>query len=123
MLKSRPTQSAKPLTEEETILWAELRMFRKLGYAIRRQVKIGPFTVDFLCRKAKLIIEIDGDHHGTDDTQWGHDRERSQWLRLQGYEVIRFWNGEIREDVSAVVEAIFEKIKMRADSRRSEMIT
>ena len=104
----------KNMTEEETILWTELRQFRKRhNYAFRRQAPIGPFVVDFLCRKAMLIIEVDGEHHGQ-GSQWDHDQERDAWLVSQGYRVIRFWNADIRQDVGAVVEAIYEKLMSEA---------
>ena len=64
-----PTRPRVKLTDDEALLWAELKVFRKQGHAFRRQVEVGPFTADFLCRKLKPIIELDGDHHGYDDAQ------------------------------------------------------
>lgn len=108
MARDRPHSDIRhKLTEEETCLWAELRLLRKKHLAFRRQVNIGPFTVDFLCRKAKLIVEVDGEHHG-EDPQWSHDQERDRWLRLQGYAIMRFWNYDIHQDLESVVEKIYE---------------
>ena len=101
-----PSRPRVKLTDDEALLWAELKAFRKQGFAFRRQVRIGPFTADFLCRKLKLIVELDGDHHGRDDAQWKHDRERDEWLRMQGYTVLRIWNAELRKDIDATVTQI-----------------
>lgn len=107
-MRTRPRLETRvKLTDEETLLWSELRMLRDKKLAFRRQVKIGPFTVDFLCRKAKLIVEVDGIHHG-EDPQWSHDQERDAWLRSQGYKIVRYWNSDVHEDLDSVVEAIFE---------------
>lgn len=108
MIRKRPHSKLRhSLTEEETILWNEFRPLRQKGLAFRRQVKVGPFVVDFLCRKAKLIVEADGTHHG-EDPQWSHDQDRDRWLKAQGYTVLRFWNSEIRNEIDSVVEKIYE---------------
>lgn len=96
----------KNMTEEERLLWSDLKTFRRQGLAFRKQAPIGPFVVDFLCRKAMLVVEVDGEHHGEDE-QWDHDAERDAWLRINDYTVLRFWNADIRRDLDAVVEAIF----------------
>ena len=107
----------KNMTEEEHLLWSDLKGFRKLGLAFRKQAPIGPFIVDFLCRKAMLIVEVDGEHHAEGE-QWEHDRERDVWLIEHGYTVVRFWNVDVRQDRDAVVEAIFIEAKRLAECER-----
>lgn len=53
------------LTPAEARLWYHLRAKRFAGVKFRRQSVIGPFIADFTCRVAMLIIEIDGDTHGS----------------------------------------------------------
>ncbi|WP_254054393.1 DUF559 domain-containing protein [Sphingorhabdus sp. EL138] len=52
--------------------------------------------------KKKLIVEADGSQHDDND----HDLARDQWLKKQGYSVLRFWNNEIGENLEGVLEAI-----------------
>lgn len=100
----------KSMTDEESLLWSDLKTYRKLGIAFRRQAPIGPFVVDFLCRKAMLVVEVEGEHHG-EHSQWDHDVERDAWLRSHGYSVLRFWNADVRHELDAVTEAILAEVR------------
>jgi very-short-patch-repair endonuclease len=57
------------LTEAEKIVWNKIRSKQINGKRFRRQVSIGPYVVDFYCPELKLIVEIDGDSHETDDAK------------------------------------------------------
>jgi very-short-patch-repair endonuclease len=48
----------------ESRLWYRLRCRQLLGRKFRRQVPIGPYFADFACLDARLVVEVDGDHHG-----------------------------------------------------------
>jgi very-short-patch-repair endonuclease len=67
--KRRPgnTQYARRLrhdeTEEEYRLWSDLRGWRLNKYKSARQIPLGPYVVDFLCRETQLVVEIDGARH------------------------------------------------------------
>ena len=50
-------------TEAERRLWMALRNRRLAGYKFRRQRPIGPFVVDFVSIRHRLIIEVDGSQH------------------------------------------------------------
>ncbi|MGF9563566.1 DUF559 domain-containing protein [Neorhizobium sp. JUb45] len=89
-------------TEEEYRLWSELRNRLLNGYKFARQVPLGPYIVDFLCRDRGLIVEIDGFHHADSMS----DRIRTQWLNANGYAVLRFWNHEITGERRAVLDTI-----------------
>jgi len=68
-------------TDAEAALWRELRG-RGLGnYKFRRQVPVGPYVADFLCKEAKLIVEIDGSQHLA---QVEYDQYRDAFLRAHG---------------------------------------
>jgi very-short-patch-repair endonuclease len=77
------------------------------GMKFARQVSIGPFFADFCCREAKLVIEIDGVTHETQE-ELASDFRRTAWLEAQGYNVIRFRN----EDLMGDLDAVLEKIKL-----------
>ena len=68
----------------------------------RRQEPIGLYIVDFLCRRQRLIVEVDGSQHAGSF----HDRQRDDWLRSQGYRVMRFWNDDVLLHTDDVVETI-----------------
>ncbi|NGP87451.1 endonuclease domain-containing protein [Fodinibius halophilus] len=51
-------------TRGETILWNEVLKAKKIhGYQFNRQFCIDNYIVDFISRKLKLIIEVDGYSH------------------------------------------------------------
>jgi len=94
----------------ETKLWACLRGNQLSGISIRRQHPIWKFIVDFCSPKEKLIIELDGSQHLTQETA---DTERTKELELQGYKVIRFWNDQVLNDMEGVLKAILNALEER----------
>ena len=50
-------------TPSERRFWAMLYTFRQSGWHFRRQAPIGPYIVDFVCKRARLVFEIDGESH------------------------------------------------------------
>jgi len=92
-------------TEAEKLLWSCLRAKQLEGIKFRRQEPIGSYIVDFICYEIKLVIELDGGQH-MDPEQASKDKLRDQWLRSQGYRVIRFWDSEIFKNLSGVLEKI-----------------
>ena len=89
-------------TEAEYRLWGELRSRHLNGYKFVRQVPLGPFFADFLCREKGLIVEIDGSQHAESPT----DESRTTWLNSHGYSVLRFWNHEVLAERRAVLDTI-----------------
>ena len=92
-------------TDAERILWAALRDFKRGGFHFRRQSRIGSCIVDFACRKARLVVELDGSQHGEADAIV-YDEERTAFLNRRGYRVIRFWNHEVITERTRVVDAV-----------------
>src|ERR1700687_1025841 len=84
-------------TGAELRLWKQIRKLETEGTHFRRQVPIGSYVADFACMAVRLIIEVDGSHHGEGDTK-KRDEKRSLWLEAEGYRVIRFWNNEITQN-------------------------
>ena len=90
-------------TSFEEALWHQLRARRLDGAKWRRQVPLGPYTADFLCLDAKLIVEVDGAQHAS---RAGYDAGRTRDLRDMGFEVLRFTNEEVRRDLDGVLTRI-----------------
>ena len=102
-MKALARKLRREATDAERVLWNHLRAHRMAGYKFRRQVVIEPYIVDFVCLKARLIVEADGGHHLE---QAEEDLKRSVFLESLGYKVMRFWNDEILGDIDAVLESI-----------------
>ena len=105
MADERARALRKSLTRHEARLWLRLRALRPQGLHIRRQVPVASFILDFACLRARLGIEIDGEHHGF-DTERRRDALRDAALARAGLRVIRFWNHEIDTNIDGVVETI-----------------
>jgi crossover junction endodeoxyribonuclease RuvC len=95
-------------THVEMRLWQKLRN-RQLGADFRRQHPAGSFVLDFYCRTLRLAIELDGGQHNESQNE-NRDRRRDQWLRERGIATLRFWNSDIVENLSGVLEVIAAKI-------------
>ncbi|MGB9365286.1 MAG: endonuclease domain-containing protein [Xanthobacteraceae bacterium] len=94
-------------TEPEQKLWWHLRHRLPVeGTHFRRQVPIGPYVADFCSLKAKLIVEVDGNQHGFDESL-SKDAKRTAYLTSQGFSVLRFSNREVMTELSGVLEAIY----------------
>ena len=109
--ESRTTQARllrKRMTEPELILWSQLRRAQLGGHKFRRQHPVGPYVVDFACLKAKLIVELDGGHHSE---QTDSDRQRDANLAALGFNVLRFWNDDVRHNLSGVLEKILSELR------------
>ena len=89
-------------TAEERKVWRLLSRYRP---KFTRQFPIGPYIVDFACRQAKLVIEIDGGQHGESP----RGAVRDEWLRGEGWTVFRVWNNDVRDNPEGVVEAILAR--------------
>ena len=86
-------------TGTERSLWRLLRDRRLEGLKFRRQVPIGPFIADFACLAHKLIVEADGPVHDPE-----RDASRDDWLKSQGFRVLRFSDGLIL--IAAILAAV-----------------
>ena len=94
-------------TSAEGLLWYYLRNKQLGGYKFRRQQPIGPYIADFACLPKKLLIELDGGQHADPKAP---DEQRDQFLRQQGYRVLRFWNHEVFTDCFSVLERVYEAL-------------
>jgi very-short-patch-repair endonuclease len=100
----------KRLTPQEVRLWLPLRSLRAAGFHFRRQVPISTFVVDFACLKQKLVVEVDGASHAK-HREARRDQHRDRKLHDLGYQVLRFWNSDIKADIETVIETILSKTR------------
>ena len=90
-------------TRAEARLWNALRGHRLGGWKWRRQAPLGPFIADFLCNRARLIVELDGPTHADSQT---YDGDRTVHLQRFGFRVLRFSNEAVLADLSGVCARI-----------------
>jgi len=98
------------MTPQERKLW--YMFLRKYPVKIYKQRIIDSFIVDFYCASAKLVIELDGSQHFTDQGI-AYDEQRSAILESHGLKVLRFTNREIDEEFGAVCRMIDQTITER----------
>jgi primosomal protein N' (replication factor Y) len=94
-------------TEEERLLWRALRR-DALGAAFRRQHPIPPYIADFACLEARLVVEVDGGQHGG-----AGDAVRDAAMVAGGWQVLRYWNNEVRGNLDGVLADIVRALKER----------
>lgn len=91
------------VSQAEKYIWKALLSRNKQGYKFKRQRPIDYFIVDFFCADLKLIIEIDGSSHLN---KGEYDFCREKKLKSLGYEIIRFTEGEVMQNLSSVHERL-----------------
>jgi very-short-patch-repair endonuclease len=89
-------------TPEEIRLWRVLKDHGLFPYHFRRQHPIPPYIVDFYSKSLKLVIELDGGQHN-DSQRHLHDQRRTDFLKIQGITVLRFWNNDITTNIDGVI--------------------
>jgi len=99
-------------TDAERKLWATLRLYRP---RFTRQLVIDDHLVDFACRGARLVIELDGGQHAL---RMEEDAARTAKLAAHGWRVMRFWNNEVLENLEGVVARIAEAANAEAAPTR-----
>ena len=106
-------------TRAEEVLWQRLRRRHHAGLKFRRQHPIGRFVLDFYCPELKLVIEVDGAIH---ETQEDRDATRMEWLKTRGYHVLRFRNDDVLHRLPLVVQRIDDAVHaLRTDNPLPEL--
>lgn len=110
MAKKRLTPIARRLraemTDAERLLWSRLRG-EKLGCRFTKQFPLGPYVADFACRRAKLIVEVDGGQH---DRAAKTDAVRTRVIEDHGYTVVRYWNSDVMDNLDGVLTDILRHL-------------
>ena len=101
------------MTKQERHLWYDF--LRKYPVKVYRQRIIDRFIADFYCYQARLVIELDGSQHYTDEGI-AHDEERTAIMGNDGISVLRFSNRDVDENFEGVCLTIDKTIKDRLRS-------
>ena len=111
--KQRPhsTKLRNEPTPQECRLWYEF--LRTASPQWNRQFIIDNYIADFFCRRAKLIVELDGRQHYDEQGLTEYDKIRTEFLEALGIKVLRFLNSEVDNDFSSVCR----RIQWEADNR------
>ena len=104
-LKTASRELRKNMTDAERLLWSKLRMKQIKGSFFSRQKPLGGYIADFYCHKAKLVIEVDGGQHFSDDGI-EYDKIRDEFLRSMELTVLRFTNIDVLNNIEGVIEII-----------------
>ena len=99
----------KNMTDAETRLWSKIRRKQLKKFQFYRQKNIGDYIVDFYCPAAKLIIEIDGDQHYSEENI-EKDEARDKFLKDLGFRVLRFSNSDVFKNIEGVVTEIYNHL-------------
>ncbi|MFO1034475.1 MAG: DUF559 domain-containing protein [Hyphomicrobiales bacterium] len=110
--RQAPTTRARNLRRTpnaaEQALWAVLKGRALDGHSFTRQMPIGPYFADFVCRSRNVVIELDGSQHLT---RAACDRARDEYMLAAGYSVFRVPSTSVlqhRDDVCATILAVLE---------------
>lgn len=91
-------------TPQEQSLWQFLKS-KQLGVKFRRQHGIGEYIADFYSPEIKLVVEIDGNQHYSDDGI-EYDKIRTKFFESLEIKVIRFTNYEVDNNIYNVIDKI-----------------
>jgi very-short-patch-repair endonuclease len=105
-------------TDAEKRLWSILQNRKLDGWKFRRQVAIDTFIVDFCCIQARLIVELDGEHHANALTSY--DDARTKQLMARGFNVLRIWNSEVLQDTESVAQEISRVLREEKNRDRCD---
>ena len=85
-------------------------------FKFRRQHPFGRYVIDFVSLEAMLAVEVDGGQHSENARE---EALRTKILTDAGFEVLRFWNNEVLQDIDAVKESIWVALQQRRGSTPS----
>ena len=96
-------------TPAEKKLWQGLRRHQVGAFKFRRQVPFRNYMLDFVCFERRLVVGIDGSQHAQSST----DPVRAQFLAEEGFKTLRYWNNDVFQRPTEVLEDILAKLVER----------
>ena len=111
-LKSLSQTLRKNTTKEEKHLWYDF--LKNYPIQFNRQKVIGNYIVDFYCKKAKVVIELDGSQH-YEEKGIKKDKIRDEYFENLQIKVMRFSNLEIQRKFKEICEMIDWEVKSRLE--------
>ena len=118
-LKSRSRELRSSMTDAEIALWAKLRRKQLYGLQFYRQKTIGNYIVDFYCRSARLVIEIDGGQQHKEEGAF-RDAARDRDLENLGLCVLRFSNLDVLGNLDGVIAMIVQHLETELDRKETK---
>ena len=109
-LKTLARELRKNMTDAERRLWSKIRRKQVKKYQFYRQKNIGNYIVDFYCPAAKLIVEIDGGQHYSEEYR-KKDEARDKYLSNLDFRVLRFSNSDVLKNIEEVVGEIYKHLE------------
>ncbi len=111
--QSGQTARARSLRQQENpaeaSMWTALKNRHLNDHKFVRQLPIGPYYADFVCRAAKLVVELDGSQHVDCD----HDRRRDAFMSRLGFGILRFPSSSVLEQRDVVCDTILAVLEGR----------
>ena len=100
------------MTRQEKHLWYDF--LRYYPVKIYKQRIIDDFIADFYCHSARLVIELDGSQHYTNQDK-AHDEARTEILERYGIHVLRFSNKDVNDNFEDICRMIDRVINERIE--------
>lgn len=117
LIFSKARELRNKLTPSEQVFWLRLKeQFPK--YKFRRQHPISIYIADFYCHKLKIVIEIDGPVHDSEEAKL-NDEKRQKDLENLNLTVIRFTNEQIKNEIETVIEVVSSVIEKLTVSKKT----
>jgi very-short-patch-repair endonuclease len=107
--KSRSRALRAEETAAEELLWRELRNRQLARWKFRRQHPIDRYIVDLVTLDGKLIVEVDGGTHSTDEERSRDDR-RTETLEQLGFHILRVTNSDVYKNLEGVLETLLYEL-------------
>ena len=92
-------------------MWQLLRNRQRCNQKFRREHPLGIYIADFYRAAAKLVVEVDGASHVTEEAIQ-YDANRDQWMQEQGIRVLRFSCAQVEHETQTVIDQIDEVLKL-----------
>jgi very-short-patch-repair endonuclease len=99
-------------TAPEALLWRLLKNRKLNGHKFRRQSSVGPYIVDFFCPEKRVVVELDGAPHFTEEAL-EYDARRTRYLAERGIRVVRIENRRIFRDIEGVLQEILDNLSQQ----------
>ena len=97
-------------TDAEAAMWQLLRHRQLAHLKFRRQVPFQSYILDFVCFEKHFVIEIDGGQHALSFK----DKVRDNALYAEGFKTVRYWNNDVLQKPSSVLEDILANLARNA---------
>ncbi len=96
---------------------AFFRLIRQAGLPLpETNVKFGRYEADFLWRRERLVVEIDGYNYHTGPAVFSRDREKDLVFKEAGLDVLRFTGDHVLQRPTMVLVRVAQTLARRAAS-------